>query len=139
MNGIQGDRNFIVQGDRNQIVLGHGNQVSQSQNAASQESFTQKDAIVLLNQIQSLIDTAQLSNDIKTEATTYLNAAQQATAKAEPKTQTALVNLESMAETLENASKTVAAGKTLWEQVKPPLVKVATWLGAAAGSLLTNL
>jgi len=44
-----------------------------------------------------------------------------------------------MAETLEEASKSVEAGKTLWHQVSPIAIKVARWLGAAAGSLLMGL
>ena len=68
-----------------------------------------------------------------------LKTAQKATEQAEPEKKVALATLESMAETLKEASKTVEAGKTLWGQVSPILVKVAEWLGAAAGSLLMRL
>ena len=47
--------------------------------------------------------------------------------------------LERTAKTLKTASETVEAGKTLWQNAKPILVKVAGWLGAAAGSLVILL
>jgi hypothetical protein len=36
-----------------------------------------------------------------------------------------------MAETLKNTSETVVATKTLWENLRPILVELSTWLGVA--------
>ncbi|NEQ79689.1 MAG: CHAT domain-containing protein, partial [Moorea sp. SIO2I5] len=66
-------------------------------------------------------------------------AAKKATEKEKPKKDTALANLESVAETLETASKTVDASKNIWDKAKPIILKVAGWLGAAAGSYLLGL
>ena len=113
---------------------GNQNQVTQTQSAQAQPS--QEEVIEMLAQIKSLIEAAALPGEVKIAANANLQVAQKAVAQEEPKKEIALATLESMAETLEEASKTVEAGKTLWGQVKPILVKVAGWLGAAAGSLL---
>jgi hypothetical protein len=44
-----------------------------------------------------------------------------------------------VAETLEKTTKTVDSGKKLWTTAKPIIVKIATWLGVAAGSSLLGL
>ncbi|MEH1783619.1 MAG: hypothetical protein V7L26_31955 [Nostoc sp.] len=44
-----------------------------------------------------------------------------------------------MAETLEKTTKTVESGQKIWTAAKPIIVKVAIWLGAAAGSHLLGL
>ncbi|MCC5604145.1 hypothetical protein [Nostoc favosum] len=62
-----------------------------------------------------------------------------ATDKEEPNKQRALERLGTVAETLEKTSKGVEAGQKIWTTAKPILVKVATWLGAAAGSHLLGL
>ena len=113
---------------------GNQNQVTQTQGAQAQPS--QEEVIEMLSQIKALIEAAELPGEVKIAANANLQVAQKAAAQEEPKKEIALATLESMAETLEEASKTVEAGKTLWGQVKPILFKVAGFLGAAAGSLL---
>jgi hypothetical protein len=44
-----------------------------------------------------------------------------------------------VAETLDKTSKGVEAGQKIWTTAKPIIFKVATWLGAAAGSHLLGL
>ncbi len=120
-------------------VAGEQNQVAQTQGNQSPSPLSQADVVELLAQIKRLIDAAEISPEVKVEARAHLKTAQKATEQAEPEKKVALATLESMAETLKEASKTVEAGKTLWGQVSPILVKVAEWLGAAAGSLLMRL
>ena len=116
---------------------GKQNQVTQTQSTRSQ--FAQEEVIAMLAQLKNLIDAAEIPPEMKIEANAHLKVAQRATEQEAPKKEIALANLESMAETLKGASKTVEAGKTLWGQVAPILVKIGAWLGAAAGSLLTRL
>ncbi len=140
INNVQGNNNRTIQGDNNQGVLGDGNQVTQSQGTAStEEPLTKEQVIELLAELDKLVRGAELPEDTKEEATMYLGAAKKATEKEEPKKKTALANLESMAETLETAGKTVDAGKNLWDKAKPIILKVAGWLGAAAGSYILGL
>ncbi|AOW99855.1 hypothetical protein BJP34_10685 [Moorena producens PAL-8-15-08-1] len=127
----QGDNN--LQGDNNtQIIQGQGA-------GSNEEQLTKEQVIELLAKLDKLVRGAELPEDTKEEATMYLGAAKKATEKEEPKKETALANLESVAETLETASKTVDAGKNIWDKAKPIILKVAGWLGAAAGSYLLGL
>jgi uncharacterized protein YjbI with pentapeptide repeats len=140
IRNLQGDNNRAIQGDNNQGVLGDNNQVTQGQGAATaEEPLTKADVIALLAELDKLVRGAELPEDTKEEATMYLGAAKKATEKEEPKKETALANLESVAETLEKASKTVDAGANIWTKAKPIIFKVAGWLGAAAGSYLLGL
>jgi len=113
---------------------GNQNQVTQTQ--STQAQLSQAEVIEMLAQIKALIEAAELPGEVKIAANANLQVAQKAAAQEEPRKESALDSLENMAETLERASKTVEAGKTLWGQVKPILAKIAGWLGAAAGSLL---
>lgn len=131
VNINQGDNNRVVQGDGNQAVLGDNNQVQQGQGEAA-ESLTQADVVALLAQIEQMIREAALSEDTKDEAATYAKAAKKATEKETPKKETILTNLKSMGETLTEASDTVGAAKTLWQQILPVALKVGQWLGVAA-------
>ena len=70
----------------------------------------------------------------------YLGAAKKATEKEQPKKQNVLSNIESAIETLEATSKTVDAGKKLWDKAKAIIIKIVSWLGVAtAGSNLLNI
>ena len=112
-----------------------GDQIGSQVNPAA-ESLTREEVLALLAQIKALIEAAEVPGEVKIAANANLQVAQKATAQEEPKKAIALATLETVAETLEAASKTAEAGKTLWEQVSPILVQVGSWLGAAAGSVL---
>lgn len=141
VNNVQGDGNRTVQGDNNQAVLGDNNQVTQHSQAGadSETPLTQNDVVKLLTELEALIRGAELPEKTKEEAIEDLSTAKKATDKEEPKKNVALANLESMATTLEKASKTVEAGQTLWGKAKPIITRIARWLGAAAGSHLLGL
>ncbi|AVH68419.1 pentapeptide repeat-containing protein [Nostoc sp. 'Peltigera membranacea cyanobiont' N6] len=141
VNNVQGDNNRAVQGDNNQAVLGDGNQVAQQNQvgADTAESLTKEDVVKLLAQLETLIKGAELPADTKEELVEDLSAAKKATDKEEPNKQRALERLGTVAETLEKTSKGVEAGQKVWTIAKPIIVKVATWLGVAAGSHLLGL
>jgi uncharacterized protein YjbI with pentapeptide repeats len=141
VNNVQGDNNRAVQGDNNQAVLGDNNQVTQQNQVGEDngESLTKEDVVKLLAQLETLIQGAELPAETKEEVIEDLDSAKKATDKEEPKKNIALANLESVAETLEKTSKGVDAGQKIWTTAKPIIVKVATWLGAAAGSHLLGL
>ncbi|MDB9445212.1 pentapeptide repeat-containing protein [Anabaena sp. CS-542/02] len=135
VNNVQGDNNRAVQGDNNQAVLGDNNQVTQQNEVGADtgEALTKEDIVKLLAQLETLIQDAELPADTKEEVIEDLNAAKNATDKAEPNKQRALDRLTSVRETLEKTTKTVDSGKQLWTVAKPIIVRVAGWLGAAAG------
>ncbi|GAX38853.1 pentapeptide repeat-containing protein [Nodularia sp. NIES-3585] len=141
VNNVQGDNNRAVQGDNNQDVLGDNNRVTQQNQvgADAAESLTKEDVFKLLAELENLIQRAELPADTKEEVVEDLSAAKKATEKEKPNKQRALDRLTSVAETLEKTTKTVDSGKQLWTTAKPIIVKIATWLGAAAGSHLLGL
>jgi hypothetical protein len=125
-----------------QATIGNNNQQTvgtQSANSGTDQELTTSEVVALLNQIGEFLSVANLPETAKEDAIAYLNAAKKATDKEEPKKETAAINLKEMAETLENATKTVEASKGLWDNVQPILVQIAKWLGIAAGSLWTYL
>ena len=141
VNNVQGDNNRAVQGDNNQAVLGDGNQVAQQNQVGADtgESLTKEDVVKLLAQLETLIQGAELPADTKEEVIEDLSAAKKATDKEEPNKQRALERLGTVAETLEKTSKGIEGGQKIWTTAKPIIVKVATWLGMAAGSHLLGL
>ncbi|WP_375492687.1 pentapeptide repeat-containing protein, partial [uncultured Nostoc sp.] len=141
IRNLQGDNNRAIQGDNNQGVLGDNNQVTQQNQVGADtgESLTKEDVVKLLAQLETLIQGAELPADTKEEVIEDLSAAKKATDKEEPNKQRALERLGTVAETLEKTSKGVEAGQKVWTIAKPIIVKVATWLGVAAGSHLLGL
>ncbi|OYE01047.1 pentapeptide repeat-containing protein [Nostoc sp. 'Peltigera membranacea cyanobiont' 232] len=141
IRNLQGDNNRAIQGDNNQGVLGDNNQVTQQNQVGADtiESLTKEDVVKLLAQLETLIKGAELPADTKEEVIEDLSAAKKATDKEEPNKQRALERLTGVAETLEKTSKSVEAGQKIWTTAKPIIVKVASWLGAAAGSHLLGL
>jgi Nnf1 len=115
------------------------NSTHQSSQEEEEEVLSQADVIALLAELEKLVREAQLSQDAKEEAIMYLGAAQKATAKEQPKKETALANLQGVAETLETASKAANASANLWDKTKPIILKIAGWLGATAGSYFLGL
>jgi hypothetical protein len=116
-----------------QAVQGNNNQQTQDTNTVvfPQKIITQAEVIQLLIQIEGIIHASELPVDVKEDITLYLRTAKKAAEKEEPKKDVAVVNLKSMAETIETTSKTVESGKKIWENIKPILVQIAPWLGVA--------
>ncbi|PSB16845.1 hypothetical protein C7B65_20510 [Phormidesmis priestleyi ULC007] len=130
-NSIQAD----IKGDTSgQIAVGRGISQTQINSTASvDKQLTQSDVVTVLGELDRMIRDAELPSDVKEELTLYLGAAKKAVEKEEPKKVLAADNLKTMAETLENAGKTVEAGKSLWDKVKPFLGQISGWLGVAKG------
>ena len=127
VNNVQGDNNQVIQGDNNQVGVD------------TEAPLSQDDIVKLLEELEALVLKAELPEDTKEEISGEISAAKKATNKEEPKKNIALANLESVAQTLEKTNKTVDAGQKLWSKAKPIIVKIAGWLGAAAGSYLFKL
>lgn len=140
-DGISQSNAGSMGGGQQAAIGNHNQQMMSTQSAASAgEQLSQKEVLQMLLQLEQMIGTAEIPEEIKEEATTYLGAAKKAIDKEEPNKERATVNLEGVAEELEKASKVAEAGTALFTKVKPILVKVAGWLGAiAAGSFLGSL
>jgi uncharacterized protein YjbI with pentapeptide repeats len=100
--------------------------------AATEKQLSHAEVIDLLTQIGTMIHQAELPQNIKEESALYLGAAKKAVEKEEPKKALAAENLKSMAETLQGASKTMEASKSIWNTVKPILEQLPAWFGVAS-------
>jgi hypothetical protein len=125
----------ITYGNNNRQIIG-----TYAAAPATEKQLNQADAIAHLAKIGEMIQTTELPADTKEKAMTYLGAAKKAMEEEKPHKELVKTNLEAMAEKLENASRKLDAGKSLWSNAKPILVKVVGWLGAvAADSFLGRL
>jgi len=116
-----------VQGNNNQQTM---NTVSTA--SAHEKQITQKEAIGLLAQIEQLIQKAsELPDADKQNSLIFLQAAKALAQQEKPNKQLVAGNLKQMTDTLESASKTVVSTKNLWENIKPILIQLPTWLGVA--------
>ena len=116
-----------------QAVQGNNNQQTMATTitAPTEKQLDKAEVVASLVEIEKLIQGAEIPAEIKEEAASYLSAAKKATEKEQPNKEIVKVNLKGMAETLETASKTVASGKSLWENIKPILMQLPAWLGVA--------
>ncbi|MBH8555518.1 hypothetical protein I8751_24875 [Nostocaceae cyanobacterium CENA357] len=115
-----------------QAAIGNNNQqLMQAQTIPAQKALTQEDVLRLLGEIQQLLQRSTLPEEIKQKASTRLEAAVDEVQQKEPDKKLAAGNLKRMAETLEDASKTLSAGKGLVEKVQPILGQLLGWLNVA--------
>nr|WP_263012362.1 pentapeptide repeat-containing protein [Laspinema sp. D3c] len=135
----QGDNSFSVLGDNTQAVQGDNNQLSQGDIESGKEPITKDDALALITELEKLIQDSELPEETKKEVFTYLQTTRTAADKPEPKKDLARMNLEEMTKVIQNANGTVVASKTLWTTAKPIILKIASWLGAVAGSFFAGL
>lgn len=115
-------------GDLNQVQQGN-------QGMDGNQAMTTMEALAVLDRIGDLVKGAGLPVAMQEEAIAYLNAAQKETQQPEPDKELVAKNLKRMGDTLKTAGDTVEAGKVLWEKVKPILLPLVGWLGAAKSFL----
>jgi hypothetical protein len=116
-----------------QAAIGNNNQQSiNTQVTFSEKVLSQEDVVNLLVEIQGLLNTSDLPHDVKKQAITRLESTMDEVKQKEPDKQLAAGNLKRMAEVLQNASKTLDAGKNVWEKVKPALGPLSVWLNVAS-------
>ncbi|MBD2095908.1 pentapeptide repeat-containing protein [Trichocoleus sp. FACHB-591] len=95
------------------------------------DSVEVRDMVNMLSELEQIIHAAKLPASTEEEATAYLKVAKKETEKEMPNKDRLKSNLEGLAEVLEKSSKTVDAGKNLYEKAVPVFAKIAPWLGVA--------
>jgi len=104
------------------------------------EQPSKTEVIALLAELSKLVREAKIPEDAKNDALMCLGVAKKTAEKEEPNKETILETVEDAAKTLQGMSKTVDAGKVLWDKALPILIQIASWLGAVvAGSNLPTL
>jgi len=117
-----------------QAAIGNNNKQSmQTQAASIEKELSQEDVVSLLAEIHKLLMDSTLPEEVKEKSNRRLGAAIDEVQQKEPDKQLAAGNLKRMAETLEETSKTLDAGKGVWEKVKPILGQLLGWLNVATG------
>jgi hypothetical protein len=120
-----------------QIAVGQN--ITQSQIVATGNQLETTSILDALKQLSDLIQTAPVPESVKQTANQYLEAAKAEVQQQQPDKELIAKSLNRMTETLDAADKTVDSGKRFWKLIKPLLVKIATWLGAAAGKFMSFL
>jgi uncharacterized caspase-like protein len=119
-----------------QAAIGNDNKQAMSTKASDASNVpTQAEVVELLAQIEHLIRNAELPEAVKGKTTKYIEAAKVEAEEAEPDKKLISKNLERVTKNLEEVDKTVDTSKKIFEKVVPLVMKVASWLGIAAGSL----
>jgi len=117
-----------------QAAIGNNNKQSmQTQAASIEKELSQEDVVSLLAEIHKLLMDSTLPEEVKEKSNRRLGAAIDEVQQKEPDKQLAAGNLKRMAETLEETSKTLDAGKGVWGKVKPILGQLLGWLNVATG------
>jgi uncharacterized membrane protein len=117
----------------------YNNQAMRNEGSSASNVLTQAEVVELLAEIEQMIRNAELPGAVKEKATKYVEAAKVEAEEEEPDKQLISKNLERVTKNLEEVDKTVDTSKRIFEKVVPLVVKVAGWLGTAAGSLWTML
>lgn len=123
-----------------QAAIGNQNkQTMSSEGASSSDMPTQAEIVELLVQIQQIIQQSELPEIAKGKIAKYVETAKVEAEEKEPDKQLVSKNLERVTKSLEEIDKTVDTSKRVFGKVVPLLVKVASWIGAAAQPLLALL
>ncbi|WP_375493320.1 hypothetical protein [uncultured Nostoc sp.] len=121
----------VSSGGQAQAAQGNHNKQTQETNVAAsgEKQLTKEDVIQILAQIEQLIvEAPELPEADKKKSLQYLGIAKEEAQTPKPNKNFASENLNRMAKTLKTTSETVASTKSLWENVKPLLQQLPSWL-----------
>ncbi|MEL7039619.1 MAG: hypothetical protein AAFO04_29010 [Cyanobacteria bacterium J06592_8] len=127
---VRGDNNRTAKGDNSTFVQGDNNQMSQGEQVSATEVLEM--LAYLEEQIQNLtaLPEAEREKSIK-----RLEAAKVEATESEPDKESIAKSLKRVNETLNEAGETTQEVKELVKELFPTVVKVAGWLGYAAGKI----
>ncbi|MGF1492260.1 MAG: pentapeptide repeat-containing protein [Microcoleaceae cyanobacterium] len=129
----QGDNNFAAKGDNSTFVQGDNNQIHQG---VDSEQITPQQVVELLAYLESRIQNLpEFPAAEREKSTTRLASAKVEAQETEPDKESIAKNLKRVNESLKEASTTSQGIKEFIQEVAPTVVKIAGWLGTAAGSI----
>ena len=137
--GISQSNSGSMSGGMQAAIGDHNKQTMSNEESSASNIPTQTEVVELLAQIEQLIQSAQLPEAAKEKAKKYLETAKIEAQEKEPDKQLISKNLERVTKNLEEVDKTVDVSKRIFEKFVPLVVKIASWLGTAAGALWTTL
>ncbi|MDB9513035.1 hypothetical protein PN499_17735 [Kamptonema animale CS-326] len=129
-----------VAGGNANVLAGDGNEIQQTnQVAPAEKEITQDEAIALLEQIEALLQTADLPDEKKKKANNLLAVVKDEAKEVNPDKDSIKTNLKKVAESIKTTSETVEATQGLWKTFTPIFVKLAPWIGVAASFFLGSV
>ena len=116
----------------NNAMQNAGDNSTQSQSVSSLPSEQQsspQEILELLAEIEQEISDSEIPVKAKMRSTAFLNSAKASIDEKEPDKKGAKTDLGRLVKNLQDVSKTVVAGKSLFEAVQPTITKIGDWLG----------
>lgn len=116
----------------NNAMQNAGNNSTQSQSVSSLPSEQQsspQEILELLAELEQEISDSEIPVKAKMRSTAFLNSAKASIDEKEPDKKGAKTDLGRLVKNLQDVSKTVVAGKSLFEAVQPTITKIGDWLG----------
>lgn len=133
--GISQSNSGSMAGGMQAAIGNHNKQAMSTETASVSNIPTQAEVVDLLAQIERIIRDAELPEVATSKATKYIEAAKVEAGESEPDKQLISKNLERVTKNLEEVDKTVDVSKRIGEKVVPLVIRIASWLGMAIGSL----
>jgi hypothetical protein len=116
----------------NNAMQNAGDNSTQSQSVSSLPSEQQsspQEILELLAELEQEISDSEIPVKAKMRSTAFLNSAKASIDEKEPDKKGAKTDLGRLVKNLQDVSKTVVAGKSLFEAVQPTITKIGDWLG----------
>lgn len=97
--------------------------------SSPEEQLSQQDILELLAELEQKISESEIPGDLKGKTTAFLNSAKASIDEKEPNKELAKMNLGMLVNKLQEVSKVVGSGMTLFGAVQPIITKIGGWLG----------
>lgn len=98
----------------------------------SKDSLTSTEVVELILEIEELFHNSDLSDSNKKKAIRHLKSANEVAQEEKPDKEFVAKSLLRATKVLEEAENTIDAGTSLWNKVKPIILRLSPWLGVAA-------
>ncbi|MEA5449077.1 hypothetical protein VB780_10890 [Leptolyngbya sp. CCNP1308] len=119
-----------------QAAVGNNNtQIAPSNDSSATDIVTKNEAIELILQVKQIIQNLDVSEPAKEKSVKYLDLAKIEAEEEEPNKELVAKSLERVAKNIDSLEKTLDSSQHIMKTISPMLLKIAGWLGTAAGSL----
>lgn len=122
-----------------QAAVGNNNTQVTANDASSSEMITQSEVAELILQIKQAIQALDIPDSAKENSIKCLDIAKLEAEEEEPDKEFVSKNLERVVKNITSLEKTLDSSQRIMTIISPLLIKIASWLGTAAGSFWTLL
>lgn len=111
-------------------------QTQQINNGGAEKLLTIAEVCELLKQIETVLLTSDLPENLKQKALTHLETAEEEIQENEPNKNLAAKNLQRVSKVIKKANQTIGAGVGILHKLEPIFTKLSPWLGVASENIL---